>query len=107
MQFIRDFTNARGTRYTKSQRGVGYDKNGVWFVITKAKDGSHWKGGIADTNKGIEVKMKIIPNPGKPLSTALQAYRAVKDAYAAFILDNAEALNKFENIEVFSDVTLH
>lgn len=102
---IRDFTNTKGTRYTKTQHGVGYDKGGFWFVLVK--NDTHWVAGFRDINKGFEVKLKILPQPGTKLINALQAYRTAMDSYAAFVLNNEESLKKFEAIEVVSDQTLH
>lgn len=102
---IRDFTNARGTRYLKTKHAVSYDKDGLWFIL--AKNDTHWVAGFRDINKGFEVKLKILPQAGAKLISAIQAYRAALDSYAAFVLNNEESLKKFEAIEVVSDQTLH
>lgn len=76
---IRDFTNAKGTRYTKMTDRIGCVRDGIWFCL--AKQGDDWVAGFVDENRGVETKFVILREKGAPL-TALQAYRIALQVYA-------------------------
>ncbi len=91
---LRDFVNAKGTRYTKMADRVGRNKDGIWFCL--ARDGINWVVGFVDEEKGIETKFTIFKgNDSRPLN-AFQAYRVAVRTYRAFVLGDEEAKQHFE-----------
>lgn len=102
---IRDFTNAKGSRYTKMRWGVACARDNLWFCLIKYED--VWMAAFRDLDLEVEIKFRIIPeNGGQPIK-ALHAYRAALDTYAAFVLGDQGAVECFETIDITTSETKH
>lgn len=102
--FIRDFTNAKGTRYTKMKWGIACARDNLWLCLAKYEN--IWVAGFRDWDLGVEIKFRIIPETGQSLN-ALRAYRTALDTYAAFVLGDQKAAGNFEAIEIAPTETRH
>ena len=94
---VRDFTNDKGTRYTRAVWGVARAKGSVWFALIDRKD--HWMAGFMNVVTGCEIRFAIIQEAGVPRMNAIHAYKTAMDVYAAFLLNDENAKMNFAPTE--------
>lgn len=82
---LRDFVNAKGTRYTKMPDYIGMSDNTKWVLFGREED--YWKVRIRTLASGRVDEFHILPpiKDGTPL-TGVQAWHVAMEMYRVTVL---------------------
>ena|ERR1700692_4156936 len=84
LELTRDFTNSKGTRYTKGGGAIGAKFKDRWILI--GKENGNWYAVLHHTATGEEVKIQLVQFEGVP-PNGITSYRAAMEIYNQVFLD--------------------